>query len=166
MLAHFIQGQPFSSVECTEERQSERGRDRDRERERERETGDMSGSWTHCSWEELHLSQVLVTTQMICRYYWNLGNKRQNRGPVNISTCNPLFTGCRPAKMSSINHVFFFFFLEKHIPHTVNARWQLRTIKSRLKADLVIAVPQSIQAGYSDGVTCYVKSRHSRPEGW
>lgn len=27
---------------------------------------------THCSWEELHLSQVLVTTQMIRRYYWNL----------------------------------------------------------------------------------------------
>lgn len=34
---------------------------------------------THCSWEELHLSQVLVTTQMICRYYWNLGIEQQTR---------------------------------------------------------------------------------------
>lgn len=39
-----------------------------------RECEDLIG--THCSWEELHLSQVLVTTQMICRYYWNLGGER------------------------------------------------------------------------------------------
>lgn len=39
----------------------------------QRECEDLIG--THCSWEELHLSQVLVTTQMICRYYWNLGAK-------------------------------------------------------------------------------------------
>lgn len=47
---------------------------------------------THCSWEELHLSQVLVTTQMICRYYWNLGAKtkkhtqRRNEASQAVNT--------------------------------------------------------------------------------
>lgn len=44
---------------------------------------------THCSWEELHLSQVLVTIQMICRYYWNLGvenRKGSNEAPEKHST--------------------------------------------------------------------------------
>lgn len=43
---------------------------------------------THCSWEELHLSQVLVTTQMICRYYWNLGVENRQRSNEASQTEN------------------------------------------------------------------------------
>lgn len=41
---------------------------------------------THCSREELHLSQVLVTTQMIRRYYWNLGTERNKNKTNSRST--------------------------------------------------------------------------------
>lgn len=76
----------------------------------------LDGASTHsfdCSWEELHLSQVLVTTQMICRYYWNqlhvfVGSQLIGGGSCEGNACGRC-GGCRHSGWSTTVHHGNFF---------------------------------------------------------